>query len=334
MAIYCCDINLGLFLKALLFLILSVVLFKFNLNPELQLFRQGETTFGTHYEVSEMIQVPNMMICMQPGVKKSVTQKYGYKLDETYSLYDANESYKSFNLTLWEAYTDLSYKYGQDFEIHVKDVQWYVKSDIKVKHIEKVATILHGMCYLVVIDQQIKFSSYWGFQLAFNQSMDSSDVPNQIDIFVTSNDTWYGLTLNEWPYKQSLYLEDNLMDFDPTKRIDIGISQTEVKFLESNENAVPPSNCFAKLLMDLECSPKCFPIIFNFVSSETDLPACKTNQEFWCVMLNVWGARKLEFIECLKPNDRFTIYETLFSNKKANEFIDNAMDIYFSWGQI
>ena len=62
MAIYCCDINLGLFLKALLFLILSVVLFKFNLNPELQLFRQGETTFGTHYEVSEMIQVPNMMI--------------------------------------------------------------------------------------------------------------------------------------------------------------------------------------------------------------------------------------------------------------------------------
>merc|ERR1712016_129747 len=49
-------------------------------------------------------------------------------------------------------------------------------------------------------------------------------------------------------------------------------------------------------------------------------------------MLNVWGARKLEFIECLKPNDRFTIYETLFSNKKANEFIDNAMDIYFFVG--
>ena len=49
-------------------------------------------------------------------------------------------------------------------------------------------------------------------------------------------------------------------------------------------------------------------------------------------MLNVWGARKLEFIECLKPNDGFTIYETLFSNKKANEFIDNAMDIYFFVG--
>ena len=177
--------NLGFFLKALLFLILSVVLFNFNLNPEIQTFRQGGTTFSTHYEVSEMIQVPNMMICMQPGVKKSVTQKYGYKLDETYSLYDANESYKSFNLTLWEAYNDLSYKYGQDFEIHVKDVQWYVKSDIKVKRIKKVATILHGMCYLVVIDQQIKFSSYWGFQLAFNQSMDPSDVPKQIDIIFT-----------------------------------------------------------------------------------------------------------------------------------------------------
>ena len=138
MAIYCCDINLGLFLKALLFLILSVVLFKFNLNPELQLFRQGETTFGTHYEVSELIQVPNMMICMQPGVKKSVTQKYGYKLDETYSLYDANESYKSFNLSLWEAYNDLSYKYGENFEIHVKDVEWwYVKSNIKVNILKK-----------------------------------------------------------------------------------------------------------------------------------------------------------------------------------------------------
>ena len=324
--------NLGFFLKALLFLILSIVLYKFNLNPEIQTYRQAGTTFSTHYEVSEMIQVPNILICMQPGVKKSVTRKYGYKLDETYSLYDTTESYKSFNLSLWEAYNDLGYKYGEDFEIHVKDVQWYVKSDIKIKSIEKVATILHGMCYLVVIDQQIKFSSYWGFQLAFNQSMEPSDVPKQIDIFVTSNDTWYGLTLNEWPYKQSLYLEDNLMDFDPTKRIDIGISQTEVKFLESNENVVPPSNCFAKLLMDLDCTPQCFPIIFNFVSSETDLPACKNSQEFWCVMLNVWGARKLEFIECLKPNGGFTIYETLFSNKKANEFIDNAMDIYFFVG--
>ena len=85
-----------------------------------------------------MIQVPNMMICMQPGVKKSVTQKYGYKLDETYSLYDANESYKSFNLSLWEAYNDLSYKYGEDFEIHVKDVEWwYVKSNIKVNILKK-----------------------------------------------------------------------------------------------------------------------------------------------------------------------------------------------------
>ena len=49
------------------------------------------------------------------------------------------------------------------------------------KHIEKVATILHGMCYLVVIDDPLImfFSSYWGFQLAFNQSMDPSDVRAQ-----------------------------------------------------------------------------------------------------------------------------------------------------------
>ena len=310
---------------------LPITQYKFNLYPEVQNFRKGGTTFGTHYEMSEMIQVPNLFICMQPGVKKSVTEKYGYNLDETYSLYDSTESYKKFNMSLWEAYLDLSYKYGQDFEIHVKDVQWYVKSDIKVQGIKKVATILHGMCYLVVIDQQIKFSSYWGFQLAFNQSMKPSDIPQQIDIFVTSNNTWYGLTLNEWPYKQSLYLEDHLMTFDPSRRIDIGISQKEVKFLEKKYK-VDPSDCFAQLLMDLNCTPQCFPIIFNFVSTETDLPACKTYQEFWCVMGNVWGARKLEFIECLKPSHGFTMYETLFSNKKAEQFIENAMDIYFFVG--
>ena len=72
--------NLGFFLKALLFLILSIVLYKFNLNPEIQTYRTAGTTFSTHYEVSEMIQVPNILICMQPGVKKSVTRKYGYKI--------------------------------------------------------------------------------------------------------------------------------------------------------------------------------------------------------------------------------------------------------------
>ena len=195
------------------------------------------------------------------------------------------------------------------------------------------ATILHGMCYLVAIDQQIKFSSYWGFQLAFNQSLKPEDVPEKIDIFVTSNDTWYGLTLNEWPYRQTLYLEVNRMDFDPTMRIDIGIAQKEVKYMEKNEKDLPSiSSCFANLLMDLDCTPRCFPAIFNFVSVETNLPGCKTNAEFWCVMLQVWGARKPEFIECLKPSGGFTIYETLFSRKKAGAVVKNAMDIYFFVG--
>ena len=81
--------HLGYFLKACLFLSLSIAIYNLNMYPEIQAYQKGDTTFSTHYEVSEMIQVPNMMICMQPGVKKSVTEKYGYNLDETYSLYDA-----------------------------------------------------------------------------------------------------------------------------------------------------------------------------------------------------------------------------------------------------
>ena len=200
----------------------------------------------------------------------------------------------------------------------------------QIEAIKPVATILFGMCYLIEAEeQQAQLGTHWSYTLTFHEYLFDIDIPHHLHIFLSSEETWYGLVFNEWPYKDHLFHGDDEVEFNPQKRVDIGLAETLVSFIQEKKD-ISPSKCFAKLLNDLDCQFPCFPIIFNGVNST--LPACKTFSELWCVMKNVWGTRKIEFIECLKM-DRFTLFEATFSQKRAVEISQTRhMDFFFYVG--
>ena len=71
--------------KTLLFVILLSIFYIFYLNSQVKEFLKAGTTFTSRYEETEKMQVPNLLLCMKPGMKRSAIQRFGYLQDETYS---------------------------------------------------------------------------------------------------------------------------------------------------------------------------------------------------------------------------------------------------------
>ena len=105
------------FIKLLLFTILLSVFIISNFLPQLGQYLEGSTTFSTRIETISEYDAPIMILCVNPGTKPSLSEKYGYHFLPNSVLYDTTEKYKDFDMNLWEMYTELTYKLNEDFEI-------------------------------------------------------------------------------------------------------------------------------------------------------------------------------------------------------------------------
>ena len=209
---------LTIFFKTLTFTVLLIAFCKFYLISEVEEFLKQSTTFSSRYEEIEHIQFPNLIFCMKPGVKTSVTKKFGYK-DESSIFYDTSEVYKTKNKTFWQTYHELSYNYSVDFTIKPTKINFMPTLDFKIESVEELATFYHGLCHLIIINKVAKISSMWVLELTFDQDLDPEDLPRKLGLYLTSNDTWYGLINDEWPFKDNLFLQEIEIDFEPQNRI-------------------------------------------------------------------------------------------------------------------
>ena len=224
-------------LKTLLFVVLLFTFFFFYLQSQVEEFLKGSTTFTSRYEEIEKFQVPDLLLCMKPGTKRSVMTKFNYNLDEVFIFYDERESYLKHNLTIWEAFQELTYKYKDDFEIRSGVDGWHPGDEkLTIKSVESIATLYHGMCFLLIIDEEIKVSSNYAFTLTFSDTLDNEDIPNKINLYLVSKETWYGLITAEWPRKENLFIEKIEVDNDPVILTEVGIAEKEVEFLQSDDH--------------------------------------------------------------------------------------------------
>ena len=91
--------------------------------------------------------------------------------------------------------------------------------DYNIKTVKEFATFYHGLCHLILINKVAKISSLWVIEVSFDQDLGTKDLPQKLELYLTSNDTWYGLINDEWPFKDNLYLQEIELDFDPQNRI-------------------------------------------------------------------------------------------------------------------
>lgn len=311
--------------KTLLFVILLSIFYIFYLNSQVKEFLKGSTTFTSRYEETEKMQVPNLLLCMKPGMKRSAIQRFGYLQDETYIFHDTSLSYQTQNLTIWEAYEELSYKYESDFIIEPNQLTYYVEAEkISIISVKSIATFSHGMCFLVEIDQKV-VSAMYSFRITFNDSLSNIDIPDNVTIYPVSKETWYGLVTDEWPYKNNLKIQPVEIGFDPHELVEIGIAATEVHFRQYNQQSYEA--CIANSFYH---SP-CFPIIFNFAEEIINMPSCKSYNDTWNVLKVIYQKEKKSFLKCLKPKNA-KLYEPSVYPSKRPEAVSNRSIEFVLYG--
>ena len=176
---------------------------------------------------------------------------------------------------------------------------------------ESIATLNNGMCFLLSIDKEIKVLSNYAFTLTFSDSLVKDDLPNKINLYLVSNEAWYGLITSEWPRKENLFIEKIEVDNDPLILTSVGIAEKEVQFLQSADQG------FEDCILKLFGKASCFPIIFNFPKIIEKMPPCKYwNDTSWMID-EIWVKKRINFMKCLLPN-RARIYETFVDQNKIN----------------
>ena len=177
------------------------------------------------------------------------------------------------------------------------------------------ATLKDGMCHMLQFDKSHHGSTLY-FKISLNQSLSNLDIPNQLLLYLTSNDTWYGLILNEWPHISKLYLEPIVINVDTRTQFDIGYSVREVIFMPNrNQGDINDyEDCFMNLFLNSSCT-LCFPILFNFVHPIKNLPPCTTSKELWCELEQLWSTKRKDFMSCLVPK-KALLYEPKLNEGK------------------
>ena len=307
--------------KTLLFVILLSTFCIFYLNSQVKEFLKGSTTFTSRYEETEKIQVPNLLLCMKPGMKRSAIQRFGYLQHETYIFHDTNSSYQTQNLTIWEAYEELSYKYESDFIIEPMQVTYYVEAEkISIISVKSIATFFHGMCFFVEIDQKVEVSAMYSFKITFNDSVANIDIPDAVVMYPVSKETWYGLVTDEWPYKKNLIIHPVEIVFDPHGLIEIGIAEREVYFRQYIQQSY--ETCIAK---SFHHSP-CFPILFNFAEEIKKVPSCKSYNDTWNVFKLIYQKKKTSLRKCLKPKKALLYEPSVFPSKRPEAISNRSIE--------
>ena len=109
--------TLGKLVKASLFIIFLVLYISLYLIQELREYSKGRTTISSTFQEREKFPLPTILICMDPGIKPSMKEKYGY--NQFYRFKDKDD-YKVTNMTMWEFAEEISYAFNRDFNLTFK----------------------------------------------------------------------------------------------------------------------------------------------------------------------------------------------------------------------
>ena len=205
------NLYLRVFIKLFLYGSLSGIFVSFYLLDQLKDFLQQRTTITTKHEEASTIEFPTLTFCLDPGTKTSVGKQYGYEVFDEIFERDVK------NITFTEKFTSLSYILNKDFEISAsesfpRDGRIMTKildgrTGVPFKgskiyfDTQPIRTFFFGMCWKVQpISFEIKENYnprlFWKVVLKIEKPM---DIPRGIYLYLTSNETWNGISTQTWP---------------------------------------------------------------------------------------------------------------------------------------
>lgn len=247
---------------------------------------------------------------MDIPLKPSVSNHYG--LANQYGLIFGNEP----NLSNPDKFDLLGYVLNRDFEIQVTTKTW--KRQLLVEgsndfegdkyDVMQLKTWFHGICYKIQpLNQLFKVPFQFKFAFKLNESLAENDKPKALLIYLTSNDSWQGISTSFWPQYNPTMIKSNLED----KFKVIYLKATENIFLGGVKST---EDCYHENLAKTTCPLKCIQTTLKNISM------CPSSKDWECVFkqidIDVWAKCHIK----TRAMTYSAVVNTIGAYEKFNEF--------------
>ena len=306
------------FLKGLLYLVLFILFVYFFLKDQLGAFTKHRTTITTRGEIAQNLEFPTVTFCFDPRSKQTFAKNVGLS-NSIYDIYKISNP----NLTIIETFDKISYNLHKDFDlINFQRSKFLENSfdslngrnltygpqllsecyrdNVEMKfNLQPIRTNL-GTCYKFSPEFSVTLSPVrFCWRIILNS--DLKDKPEWIRMFITSNNSWYGiLDSGAWPLFKPLH---QLIHF----KKDYTIFLVKVQENMFKDEDVFDEHCFKKYFGQRNCSKICH------IMSYPGIPSCSTDEELKCIRRNEWNYKS--YFKCFKSKyltnyilqDRYTL---------------------------
>ena len=283
-----------------LFLVLLGLYLKFYFFEEVNQYTKDATTFSSIFEKRQKLDMPTVVLCMRPSVLPSMKEQFDY---QQFFEIKYEEELRESNQSVWEIAEKISYKLNRDYILQLRgdafdditsnlDQGVNVVNGVKIEVLE-IATSRHGMCQVIHFNgtATINQSTPLSLTIKFDKNMPVEDIPTQVDVMVTSEDGWYGILFDDWPlFQVTKFTFDVQPQTNTLWFLKFGLVEQKFRYGQSNI-----TQCLDRMFADNNCSTKCVPLLYNFLSS--DLPICHNIEDYRCIIKDHGKER----FKCFKP---------------------------------
>ena len=259
------------------------------------------TNFKITHEAPQYLDSPTFVLCMEPGKKSSLLKKYNVSHE------DFIKQFKSpkFNGSVPNIIQDVSYILKRDFKIYFQNAfnssftnldignnifkDYDKKSSIEVDYI---MNFQHSICYritpnILMVNNYIEKDESFEIYLLFNPTLSKKDLPEFVDVYITSKVNSFGIWQGDWKESDELAFS---LKFK-RKFYQIKITTQKTKLLENDQNCILDSEhsyykCLGtkfleiKQRLSLSCIPLYYSYIFRLVTTE-NFTICEEVNESW-----------------------------------------------------
>ena len=175
-------------------------------------------------------------------------------------------------------------------------------------------TPAHGLCYQIVPKFNVNVGIFHGFYIAMNNILnDTNDMPESVEVIITSESNSYGLTINSYVEGNTLVV--SLTSSEKPKEANIDLKPTQYKMFKPTSNCDTDLSYYKCLGLRLlqkwqyrNCTRFCIPITYqtliNLVTNDT-LAICETSKDNACMVTEMSEIKLLASTECSKSCTMF-----------------------------
>ena len=261
-----------IFIKFIIFAILSINFIIFYMYQQLDDFIKDRTTITTRFSQSQSIELPTITFCMSPAQKTSVATAFGFQT------FDDWQTTEIPGTTIDQRIQNLSYILNQDFQLNLSEVRLKVginEVDGSKYEVKPIFTWSEGICYKIqpkfeLTENRIPWKAR--FEITFTDKLKKIDIPKEATVFLTSNTSWHGIVAETWPQFRPTEINLDLSNKEYLKYV--LLSRTTQMIFQ--QGVASTEDCFWAEVLKTKCPKKCI-VYFE------EKPKCQTIEEWQCI---------------------------------------------------